>query len=203
MKKKIFVLLVSIALLVGILAGCIEEKKKEPVNTAPTASFTSSVVHNTSTAGGTVTFTDGSSDDDDDTLTYLWDFGDETGNSTEQSPSYTYAANGSYTVKLTVNDSTDEASYEATVIVGNVAPTASFTYEATNLSVVFTDVSTDPNEDTLTYSWDFDGDDTADNTTAGPITYAYAAAGAYNATLTVTDAYGLTDDITVEITVTE
>jgi PKD repeat protein len=77
-----------------------------------------------------------------------------------------------------------------------------FTYEATNLSVVFTDASIDPNtDDTLTWSWDF-GDDSAANTTQSP-TYVYAEAGTFNVTLTVTDTYGLTDDYTAEITVTE
>lgn len=205
MKKKIFVLLVSIVLLVGIISGCVEEDKEEEEeeNTAPTASFIPSVVHNTSMAGGTVTFDGTGTDADEDDLTYSWVFGDgET--STEEDPVHVYATNGSFTVTLTVNDSTDETTATATVVVGNLAPTAGFTYVATNLSVVFTDTSTDPDAgDTLTYSWDFDGDGTADNTTAGPITYDYTAAAAYNATLTVTDMYGLTDDYIVEITVTE
>lgn len=204
-RGKIVALLVCIALLAGVLmSGCIEEEgEEEPTNTAPVASFTSSVEHNTSTAGGTVTFTDASTDaDTDDTLTYSWDFGDNT-NSTLQNPTHTYAANGTYTVTLTVSDGTDTGTKSASVIVGNVAPTADFTSVATNLSVVFTDASTDPNTgDTLTYSWDFNGDDTADNTTSGPITYEYSAAGTYNATLTVTDDYGLTGTVTKEITVT-
>jgi len=202
MKGKILVLLVSVAMLVGILiSGCVEEE--EEVNTAPVADFTSSVEHNTSTAGGTVTFTDASTDaDTDDTLTYSWDFGDDTTNTT-QNPTHTYATNGTYTVTLTVSDGTDTDSDSASIIVGNIAPTADFTYVATNLSVVFTDASTDSNTgDTLTYSWDFDGDDVADNTTSGPVTYVYAAAATYNATLTVTDDYGLTHNVTKEITVT-
>ena len=86
--------------------------------------------------------------------------------------------------------------------MGNVAPTATFTHEATNLSVVFTDASTDPNtDDTLTWLWDF-GDDTTNNTQSP--TYVYAAAGTYNVTLTVTDTYGLTDATEItEIIVTE
>jgi len=204
LNKKIFVLLVGTALLVGVISGCIEEEKEEePENNAPTASFTSEVDHNTTMAGGTVTFDSTATDADEDDITYSWDFGDgET--SDEADPAHVYAANGTYTVTLTVSDGTDTyTTDEVEVIVGNIAPTALFTYEATNLSVVFTDASTDPNDDTLTYSWDFDGDDTADNTTGGPITYDYTAAGTYNATLTVTDSFGLTDDYTVEITVAE
>lgn len=200
MKKEIFVLLVGIALLVGVLSGCVEEE--EPTNTAPTASFTSSVDHNTSTDGGTVTFDSTATDADGDDITYSWDFGDDS-NSTEADPTHVYAANGTYTVTLTVSDGTDTYTTDPVeVIVGNVAPTAMFTYEATNLSVVFTDASTDPNtDDTLTWSWDF-GDDSAANTTQSP-TYVYAEAGTFNVTLAVTDTYGLTDDYTAEITVTE
>tara|TARA_R110000868_G_scaffold206516_5_gene455225 strand:+ start:7220 stop:8812 length:1593 start_codon:yes stop_codon:yes gene_type:complete len=41
---------------------------------------------------------------------YLWDFGDGGGTSTEENPTYTYAEEGTYTVKLTVtnNDGSDE-----------------------------------------------------------------------------------------------
>jgi hypothetical protein len=198
MRGKILVLLVCIAMLVGVLSGCTETKKETTAtNHAPMADFDYDV------ADKTVTFTDKSTDEDDDTLTYSWDFGDDIGNSTLQNPEYTYAGNDTYTVKLTVSDGTEEDSMEDTIIVGNIAPTAGFTYVADGLNVTFTDASTDPNtDDTLTYSWDFDSDDTAENTTEGPVTYEYAAAGTYNATLTVTDSYGLTDSYIEEITVT-
>lgn len=200
MKGKLIILLVSMALLVGILSGCTETTTEE--NTAPVATFTSSVDHNTSMAGGTVTFDSTASDADNDTLTYAWDFGDGTGTSTDADPTYEYTTNGSFTVTLTVNDETNDTVATATVIVGNVAPVADFDYTATNLSVVFTDASTDVNtDDTLAYSWDF-GDNTTASTEQNP-THNYTAAGNYNVTLTVTDSYGLTDDTTVEITVEE
>ncbi|NIM11614.1 MAG: PKD domain-containing protein, partial [Candidatus Aminicenantes bacterium] len=50
----------------------------------------------------TVNFTD-TSTDDGTIVSWLWDFGD--GNtSTEQNPTHTYAADGTYTVTLTVTD---------------------------------------------------------------------------------------------------
>ena len=102
LKGKIMILLVSIALLVGMLSGCIEEE--EEVNTAPVASFTSSVEHNTSTAGGTVTFTDNSTDaDTDDTLTYLWDFDDNT-TSNESKVTHAFTESGTFSVSLTITD---------------------------------------------------------------------------------------------------
>jgi PKD repeat protein len=200
LKKKILILLVGMALLVGILSGCVEETTT-PTNNAPVVSVADPVIdHNTSLPGGTVTFNSTATDaDEDDTLTYAWDFGDEVGNSTEEDPTYEYAANGTYTVILIVSDGTDTATWTDDIVIGNVGPTADFTYEATNLSVNFTDASTD--EDTLTYMWDF-GDEIGNSTEANP-TYEYAAAGSYNVTLTVTDMYGLTDSYTEEITVTE
>ena len=54
-----------------------------------------------------VTFTDASTDSDGTVVSWNWDFGD--GNtSTEQNPMHTYAANGTYTVALTVTDDAGE-----------------------------------------------------------------------------------------------
>lgn len=65
----------------------------------PTADFTFTV--NALTA----TFTDASTDPDvKNTLTHAWDFGDGA-TSTAQNPSRTYAAAGTYSVTLTVTDS--------------------------------------------------------------------------------------------------
>lgn len=49
----------------------------------------------------------GSSDPDEDALTYAWDFGDSDGgfnDATGASPSHTYAAGGTYTARVRVND---------------------------------------------------------------------------------------------------
>jgi immune inhibitor A len=200
LKRKILVLLVGMALLVGVLSGCVEEEEQPPANNAPVVSVADPVIeHNTSLPGGTVTFNSTATDADGDNLTYAWDFGDEVGNSTVADPTYEYAENGTYTVTLIVSDDTDTATWTDDIVIGNVGPTADFTYEATNLSVNFTDASTD--DDTLTYLWDF-GDEVGNSTEASPV-YEYTAAGNYTVMLTVTDMYGLTDSYTEEITVEE
>jgi PKD repeat protein len=68
-----------------------------PPNQPPVADFTWSC------ADLTCTFADGSGDDGSVTA-WTWDFGDTTGSSTIQNPSYTYAAAGSYGVALAVTD---------------------------------------------------------------------------------------------------
>ena len=199
--KKILIFLVGLALLVGMLSGCVEEETGDggdddddttPTNNAPVLTIADPVInHNTTIAGGTVTFDVTATDDDaDDVLTYVWDFGDGQ-TSDEEDPVAEYAENGTYTVTLTVSDGTDEVSEEIVVIVGNVAPVADFTYVAEYLMVNFTDTSTDANtDDTLTWSWDFGDEETS--TDQNP-SHTYAEAGTYNVTLTVTDMYGLTD----------
>ncbi|NVK63460.1 MAG: PKD domain-containing protein [Flavobacteriales bacterium] len=64
---------------------------------SPTSSFTETLSSN-----GVVDFT--STSTSNGTTTFAWDFGDG-GTSTDENPSYTYTANGTYTVCLTVTDS--------------------------------------------------------------------------------------------------
>ncbi|MFE1273202.1 collagenase [Streptomyces sp. NPDC058758] len=68
-----------------------------PGNQAPTASFEATV------SGMTASFTDTSRDGDGTIAGRSWDFGDGT-TSTAAHPSRTYAAAGTYTVRLTVTD---------------------------------------------------------------------------------------------------
>jgi PKD repeat protein len=78
-----------------------------PQNEKPTALF------NSAAAGLKVDFTDCSFDSDGTIASWSWEFGDD-GTSTEQNPSHTYAAAGTYTIKLTVNDNGGEVSAQFT-----------------------------------------------------------------------------------------
>jgi PKD repeat protein len=202
MKRKLIVPIVCIALVMGMLSGCVEE---EAANKPPTAMFTY-----TPTTGiyidTTITFTDASTDEDGTIASWSWDFGDE-GTSTEQNPTHAYAAVGTYTVTLTVTDDDGNASdpYTADITVGYVPPTAAFTYDpmvniTVNATITFTDNSTAGDANITSWLWDF-GDNTTSNET-NP-THAYTAADTYTVTLTVTDDNALTDTATAEITVTE
>ena len=76
-------------------------------------------------------------------------------------------------------------------------PVAGFTWTAEELTVSFSNTSTDDG-DTLTYAWDFG--DGSSSTESDPV-HTYAADGSYTVTLTVTDADGNTDTYTATVEV--
>ncbi len=166
-------------------------------NTPPTANFTAV------TDQLTANFTDTSTDSDGTIVSWSWDFGD--GNtSTQQNPSHTYAAAGTYSVILTVTDNSgasDNVSKDVTVAeTGNTSPTADFSYSIDGNTVSFTDMSTDPDGVIVSWSWDFgDGNTSAQQ---DPVNI-YASAGTYTVTLTVTDNEGASGSATQQITLVD
>ncbi len=86
-------------------------------------------------------------------------------------------------------------------------PTAAFTASVTSgsapLTVTFDGSgSTDPDPtDTLSYSWDLNGDGTFGDATTAQASYTFVASGNYTVTLRVTDTHGGTDTETVVISV--
>lgn len=99
------------------LMGCLllgascsdDEPAVDPVD-PPTASFSTGTID-----GLTVSFVDASIGAE----SYAWDFGDNSGTSTESDPTYTYAEAGTYTVTLTVTNAsgTDDTESELTVTI--------------------------------------------------------------------------------------
>lgn len=88
---------------------------------------------------------------------WAWDFGD-TGTSTEQNPIHEYVASGTYNVELTVTgtgfDGQDDVVHS--LVIDIPVPIADFSYEATGLSVAFTDQSEQgPSGPIVDWDWDF------------------------------------------------
>ena len=160
----------------------------------------------------------GSSDPDvGDTISYSWDLdGDGTfGDSTAQKPAHVYAVAGTYNAVLKVTDSHNASTLSTpiTISVGvlpppNSPPTAVATASPTSGTVPLTvnfdgSGSSDPDVgDTISYSWDLDGDGTFGDSTAQKPAHVYAVAGTYNAVLKVTDSHNastLSTPITISV----
>ena len=109
----------------GVVASGWEATLQCVGNIAPTANFNSNV---TSTCDGVINFNDISTGAPD---SWEWDFGDG-GTSTQQNPTYTYLANGVYTVTLIAsNSSGSDTLIQSNYITVN-SPSAPSTVGATN-----------------------------------------------------------------------
>ena len=102
-------------------------------------------------------------------------------------------------------DNPNSGLYRVDYVSGSRSPTAKATATPDSgqapLEVTFDGgPSTDPENEALTYAWDFTGDGTTDSTDATP-SFTYGENGVYNARLTVTDPHGKTGTTTVPITV--
>jgi len=166
-------------------------------NTLPTASMETS-------CGGLHCVVDGrSSFDSDGSITRYevsWGDGSVTAGA-GSAQEHDYAAAGTYTVTLTVTDDAGgQGTTTRTVVVEKpaaVAPTASFTSLCDADSCAFdASGSSDPDATLTSYAWDF-GDGSSG--TGQTVDHPYSAPGTYAATLTVTDAQGLTDTETRQV----
>ncbi|MCK5559341.1 MAG: PKD domain-containing protein, partial [Thermoplasmata archaeon] len=154
----------------------------------------------------------GSYDPDNDPIQYNWDFGDDTttGWQNLSGVSHTYNQAGNYTVTLTVRDTIHPPFLmdNDTCIVKVTDPSSSNnppvadagSDQNANISqTVYFDGSGsyDPDNDPLTYNWDF-GDGTSTNWQNNcNSSHAYNATGNYTVTLTVSDGVLNDDDICI------
>jgi PKD repeat protein len=180
-------------------------------NQPPVADFTPPVG---CVAGSACNFTSTGSTDDKAITTYIWDF-DAAGtapNGTTSAASFTFAAEGSYPVTLTVGDAEGlTATVTKNVAVaaapaGNILPTANFTIISNpcteDTPCGFSSTSTDPDGDIglATFEWDF-GDGTVPAPAGPEVTHTYEAANTYQVKLKVTDVAGGVAEVTLPITV--
>lgn len=178
-----------------------------PSNNAPVAAFDATPT--SGLAPLTVNVDAASSTDSDGTIvSYSWDWGYATPDSTGETSSHEYTAGSNYVITLTVMDddgATDTATAEIIVTSpSNNTPTASFTASPLSGTVsLLVNVngggSSDSDGTISSYVWSW-GDNTA-NGSGITASHTYTIAGTYTITLTVTDDDGATDTHTTDITV--
>ena len=188
---------VTLVLVYG--SGCEDTLvKPQSVNDAPAVAFTVPNLCNSGTATpvNTTTIANGS-------VSYSWNFGDNTAIDNSQNPTHTYALSGNYDIQLTaVSDSgcTDSITNTIQVIRGTIID---FDVPAVceGTTSVFTDQTTNPYNTTIyAYRWDFG--DAATDSVQNP-THTYATFGSYNATVVLYYDSTCTDSLTKVVTVNE
>jgi PKD repeat protein len=165
-------------------------------NVPPVAAFTSSA-HDLDLSVDA----SGSTDSDGTIASYAWTFGDG-GTATGPTASHTYAAGGTYDVKLTVTDNKGTATNltkQVTVTPPNVAPTAAFTSSGAELDKHFDATDSSDTDGTVdSFAWDF-GD--GESGSGSQVDHSYDSAGTYDVKLTVTDDDGATGTVTRQVVV--
>ncbi len=180
---------------------------RDVIITEPTTNVAPTAVIGTPTCSArTCSFSSTGTNDPNagDTITRLWTFPDGT-TSTSASPTKTFAADGTYTVSLTVTDGWGKATTVTRSVViqepaTNRAPTAVIDPPVcTGLVCTFSSqASADPDGDPITRLWSFGDGGTS---TASAPSRTFGAAGTYTVSLTVTDAWGKFTTDTRQVTV--
>jgi PKD repeat protein len=187
------------------LAACLTLIAAAPAAAAPDADFTVSA---NPRSNQTVTFTDASTPAAGSTITSRqWSINGTP--ATGGSVQHTFSTAGTYTVSLTVTSdellpilNTDTETKQVTV--ATQVPTAEFSFGPTNpdaglTTVFFSNASTDPDGDALSFSWDF-GDGSGPSTARNP-SHLYEDPGTKTVRLTVNDGKGGVDDVTHTVVV--
>ena len=180
-------------------------------NHPPVASF--NIMPQNPKTGDTIVGTSTSSDPDGDRLTHSWYFGSRYDSKIGNSTGWTLEnlAFGKHTITLMVDDGkggNDRYSMEINVaadVPENRPPNASFSITLenpkTNDVLVGTSTSSDPDGDTLTYSWYFDGEYDSNTGNSSYWTLENPKAGEHTIRLVVKDGKGGSDEYSLEINV--
>jgi PKD repeat protein len=147
------------------------------------------------------TFTDTSTPGSVAIQSLSWDFGDGSPRGTGSPTGHTYAAAGTYTVKLTASDVNGLIDTESTTITvaAPVPPTAGLTVSCSDLSCNFADASSQGSGAISSRSWTFGDASPAIEATSG--THTFATGGSYAIAVTVTDVNGLSSSANKTVTV--
>ncbi len=146
-------------------------------------------------------FTDGSVPAPNDPLnSWDWDFGDGSPHATQQNPSHTYIAGGTYTVVLIItsqNGCKDTTSKVVTVYNPPVAAFAKPDSGCAPICVNYTDLSTSTDGTISSWQWSFPGAMVNASSVQNPQNICYSIAGTYSVSLIVTSSFGCVDSISL------
>ena len=144
-------------------------------------------------------------------LSYAFDFGDGSATVVQDTPTakHTYSAPGSFPVSVTLTNGaslSDTAAQTVQVAATPKAPTAKLSVSPSTGTAplqVSADASgsTDPQDQTLNYAFDFGDGTTRTSQAAASADHTYTATGSFTITVTVTNDAGLTDTTTQSVTV--
>ncbi len=142
----------------------------------------------------TVSFDASGSDPDKDPLTYSWDLGDGTTKGGGSRITHKYSRGGTYRVSVTADDGRGSGcsrATDSTTVRINTSPDAKINMTpacCVDMEQTFdASGSSDPDNDSLTYRWDF-GD--GSHETSRTAKHVYSSPGTYRVTLTVDDNTG-------------
>lgn len=170
----------NVKLIISNLNGCYDTViKSVEISPIPVAQFSAD-----SACLGTPThFTDMSSTSTGTITNWLWNFGDGY-TSTLQNPEHTYMNWGTYTVTLTVTNSSGCQNDTSMSVLVKPLPVAAFTYsgECAGALTYFTDLSATPQGNIVQWLWDFG--DGATSSVPNPI-HVYSTGGTFTVNLTV------------------
>jgi gliding motility-associated-like protein len=129
---------------------------------------------------------------------WVWNFGDNTADSTNQNPTHIYATANTYTVRLTVyNNFGCSQSFQKSVTVYSL-PQANFTLDSVCLGNIshFTNTSVQGSGIIDNYFWDFNYPSSVDTlSNQSPTTFNYPTAGLHVVNLSVIDVNGCSSSI--------
>lgn len=135
-------------------------------------------------------------------MSYLWNFGDNTATSTLINPTHIYNSPGNYLVSLTATDAHGcSKSVVKNIVVYNL-PVAGFTTTPTQFpaSTSFTNTSAAvANTSIINWNWNF-GNGIGTSTIQNPV-YTYPSADTFNVRLIITDNHGCKDTVINQVLV--
>jgi PKD repeat protein len=180
------------------MSYCIVTDTYEGAN-PPVAAFTYTMDEATVYVDGS-----GSSDIDGTVVDYMWDWGDGSMMDSGVTAMHTYAADGWYTITLTVTDNeglTGSSSQDVYANAPNIPPVAMFTTSVYGLDVTAdASGSYDPDGVIVSYDWDWGDGSMGSGVIA---THTYAMSGLYTVQLTVTDNEGASGTASADVLVEE